>query len=184
MSNIKLALDAGHGLGNRTPGVFDPGAVANGHREAAIALQWAVSGEFLLEPKGIDVFLTRTDQSGNTPVGKRDDLAKAEGCTHFISIHCNAANGNASGVEVFYRDAIDKAFASVVLDCLVKATGLPNRGMKAESSSQHSRLAVLDFAPPACLIEIGFIDNPKDLKVITSRETRVKFFELLAEKLQ
>jgi N-acetylmuramoyl-L-alanine amidase len=182
--NIKLALDAGHGMGNRNPNSFDPGAVSAGFKESDIALQWCVSGEFLLEPKGIEVFLTRDDAMTNTPVSKRDDIAKSAGCNRFISIHCNAATGTATGVEAFYRDSADKAFAEIVLDCLVKATGLKNRGLKSEGASQHSRLAILDFGPPACLIEIGFIDNPKDRAVITSRETRVKFFELLGEKLK
>lgn len=184
MSNIKLALDAGHGMGSRNAGQLDPGAVSAGLRESDIALQWCVSGEFLLEPKGIDVVLTRRDAVTNTPVSKRDDIAKAAGCNRFISIHCNAATGTATGVEAFYRDSADKAFAEIVLGCLVEATGLRNRGLKSENESQHSRLAVLDFGPPACLIEIGFIDNPKDRAVITSRETRVKFFELLAQRIK
>lgn len=181
---IKLALDAGHGMGNRKGGAFDPGAVAASFREADIALRWAVAGEFLLEPKGFDVFLTRDDNTDNSPVGSRDDKAMQAGCDRFISIHCNAANGSATGVEAFYRDSADKAFAQIVLDCLVEATGLKSRGLKSESESQHPRLAVLDFGPPACLIEIGFIDNPKDREVITTRSTIVKFYDLLAQRIK
>lgn len=181
---MKICLDAGHGMSNRRPGVFDPGAVSAGFQESDIALQWAISGEFLLPQSGIDVFLTRDDNKDAAPVSRRDDMATQAGCTHLISIHCNAANRNATGVEAFYRDAKDKAFAEIVLDCLQKATGLRNRGLKAESDSQHSRLAVLDFGPPACLIEIGFIDNPVDRAKITSRDVRVKFYELLAQRLK
>lgn len=181
---IKLALDAGHGMGNRNPSSFDPGAVSAGFRESDIALQWAISGEFLLPPKGIEVFLTRDDNQDLTPVSKRDDMAARAGCNRFIAIHCNAANGKASGVEAFYRDAADKAFAEIVLSCLVEATGLKSRGLKSEGESQHTRLAVLDFGPPACLIEIGFIDNPKDRAIITSREARIKFYTLLGERLK
>lgn len=181
---IKLALDAGHGMGNRKAGQFDPGAVSQGVRESDVALDWAVAGRFLLPDSGIQVFLTRTDATTNTSVGQRDDLAEKAGCNRFISIHCNAATGTATGVEAFYRDDADKQFAEVVLQCLVEATGLRSRGLKRESESQHTRLAVLDFRPPACLIEIGFIDNPKDRAVITSRSTRVKFFELLAQRIK
>lgn len=181
---MKICLDPGHGMGNRKPCVYDPGAEGNGSTEAAIVLEWALTGKFVLPQSDIEVFLTRDDKYVSCPIGSRDNQAKLAGCTHFISIHCNAFNGKATGVEAFYRDTTDKAFASVVLDCLVKATGLPSRGLKNEGQSQHSRLAVLDFAPPACLIEIGFIDNPKDHKIITSRETRLKFFTLLAEKIK
>lgn len=181
---MKICLDPGHGMGNRKAGVFDPGAEGSGTDEAAVTLEWALTGKFLLPKQDIEVFLTRDDQTDPTPVGTRDDRAKAAKCTHFISIHCNSANGKASGIEVFYRDTVDKAFAGHVMTALAAATGLPIRGLKKESESQHSRLAVLDFGPPACLIEIGFIDNPKDRKIITSKATRVRFFELLAQKLK
>jgi N-acetylmuramoyl-L-alanine amidase len=184
MSTLKIALDAGHGLNNRKDGVFDPGAVAGGKEEATIALEWALTGKFVLGESGLDVFLTRSTNSSGDRVSARAGLAAKAKCDRFISIHCNAATGNASGVEAFYRSSEDKAFAKIVLDCLAEATGLKSRGLKHESKSQHKKLAVLDFEPPACLIEIGFIDNPNDLKVITSKDVRVKFFTLLAEKMK
>jgi N-acetylmuramoyl-L-alanine amidase len=111
-------------------------------------------------------------------------MAAAAHCTHFLSIHCNAADGKATGVEVFYRDSQDKIFAQLVLDSLVEATGLKSRGLKRESDSQHSRLAVLDFGPPACLAEIGFLDNPHDRSVIRNREVRLKFWAGLCRRLR
>ncbi len=39
----RICLDAGHGMSNRTPGVFDPGAVAGGVRKADVALDWALA---------------------------------------------------------------------------------------------------------------------------------------------
>lgn len=39
----RICLDAGHGMSNRTPGVFDPGADAGGVREAGVALDWALA---------------------------------------------------------------------------------------------------------------------------------------------
>lgn len=182
-NNMKICFDAGHGMGNRTPNVFDPGAESSGVKESDIALDWALTGKFIFEREGLDWFLTRRDNKTNTPVGKRDDLATANNCTHFLSIHCNASNGQASGIEVFYRDQDDKIFAQVVIDCLFRATGLKSRGLKLESDSQHSRLAVLDFKGRTCLMEIGFIDNINDRTRITMKETRIKFFELLAEAL-
>ena len=180
---MKICIDAGHGMGNRTPGVYDPGATARGIEEASIALEWALAGKFVLPQYGIGHFLTRDDATDNTPVGRRDDMAKANNCTHLLSIHCNAFNGTASGVEVFYRDGTDLVFATKVLDALVVATGLPNRGLKKESDSQHSRLAVLDFVPPACLMEIGFLDNATDRAIMRDRNTRIKFWTELAKRM-
>lgn len=180
---MKICIDPGHGMSNKRDNVFDPGAVSAGVRECDIALEWALTGKFILPNAGVNVFLTRDDNVDEMPVGQRDDLATRNNCTHLLSIHCNAADGKASGVEAFYRDQRDKVFAQIVLDCLVEATGLKNRGVKPESATQHSRLAVLDFNPPATLIEIGFIDNVHDRNVIRDRETRIRFWTLLAERL-
>ena len=181
---MKLAIDPGHGMSNKRDDIFDPGAVAAGVRECDIALEWALTGKFILPQYGINHFLTRDDNLDEVPVGRRDDMAAAAHCTHFLSIHCNAADGKATGVEVYYRDISDRAFAQLVLDSLVEATGLKSRGLKRESESQHSRLAVLDFGPPACLAEIGFLDNPHDRSVIRDREVRLKFWAGLCRRLR
>ena len=181
---MKLAIDPGHGMSNKRDDVFDPGAVAAGVRECDIALEWALTGKYILPQYGINHFLTRDDNLDEVPVGRRDDMAAAAHCTHFLSIHCNAADGKATGVEVYYRDISDRAFAQLVLDSLVEATGLKSRGLKRESESQHSRLAVLDFDPPACLAEIGFLDNPHDRSMIRDREVRLKFWAGLCRRLK
>jgi len=181
---MKLAIDPGHGMSNKRDDVFDSGAVAAGVRECDIALEWALTGKYILPQYGINHFLTRDDNLDEVPVGRRDDMAAAAHCTHFLSIHCNAADGKATGVEVYYRDISDRAFAQLVLDSLVEATGLKSRGLKRESESQHSRLAVLDFGPPACLAEIGFLDNPHDRSVIRDREVRLKFWAGLCRRLR
>jgi N-acetylmuramoyl-L-alanine amidase len=181
---MKLAIDPGHGMSNKRDDVFDPGAVAAGVRECDIALEWALTGKYILPQYGINHFLTRDDNLDEVPVGRRDDMAAAAHCTHFLSIHCNAADGKATGVEVYYRDISDRAFAQLVLDSLVEATGLKSRGLKRESESQHSRLAVLDFGPPACLAEIGFLDNPHDRSVIRDRNVRLKFWAGLCRRLK
>ena len=181
---MKLAIDPGHGMSNKRDDVFDPGAVAAGVRECDIALEWALTGKYILPQYGINHFLTRDDNLDEVPVGRRDDMAAAAHCTHFLSIHCNAADGKATGIEVYYRDISDRAFAQLVLDSLVEATGLKSRGLKRESESQHSRLAVLDFGPPACLAEIGFLDNPHDRSVIRDREVRLKFWAGLCRRLR
>jgi N-acetylmuramoyl-L-alanine amidase len=181
---MKLAIDPGHGMSNKRDDVFDPGAVAAGVRECDIALEWALTGKYILPQYGINHFLTRDDNLDEVPVGRRDDMAAAAHCTHFLSIHCNAADGKATGVEVYYRGSSDRAFAQLVLDSLVEATGLKSRGLKRESESQHSRLAVLDFGPPACLAEIGFLDNPHDRSVIRDRNVRLKFWAEFCRRMR
>lgn len=177
--SIKICLDPGHGHSNRKSGVYDPGAVAGGVTEAGIVLDWALTGKWLAKEYGIEVFLTRDDDSDPTPVGSRDDKAEAAGCNYFLSLHCNAANGQARGTETFYRDSADKAFAGIVQAAAMTAMGSKDRGLKSESDSQHTRLAVFDFDGPCALLEIGFIDSASDRTKMQQRETRIAFWRHL-----
>jgi N-acetylmuramoyl-L-alanine amidase len=179
MSKIKLCIDAGHGYANRRPGVYDPGAVAGSVTEADIALAWAITGQWMARRLGIETYLTRDDDSDPSPVGQRDDRAEASDCTHFISLHCNCATGNATGTETFYRSEADKALAKIAQGAALQALGLADRGLKSESASQHSRLAIFDFDGAACLLEIGFIDRKSDRDKMLLRENRIAFWEKL-----
>lgn len=167
---MKLCVDAGHGFQNVGKG-YDPGAQALGYSEAATVLAYAQSIQFIFKQAGIEVFLTRDEVDDPCPVGTRAKKAKAAGCSHFISLHLNTANGKASGTETYYRSS--SGWAGQVQGVALKAFGLKNRGLKTEAESQHSKLAVLDFKGQACLLELGFIDSAKDMKVIAARGARV-----------
>jgi N-acetylmuramoyl-L-alanine amidase len=177
MSKIKLCIDAGHGFSNRRPGVYDSGAQSGGVSEADIALAWALTGRWIAKQCGIETFLTRDDDSDPDPVGQRDDKAEMAGCTHFISLHCNCADGTARGTETFYRDERDMKLATIAQKAARISLGLKDRGLKTESSSQHSRLAIFDFDGPACLLELGFIDNEFDQAAMMLRDNRIDFWD-------
>ncbi|NJK44619.1 MAG: N-acetylmuramoyl-L-alanine amidase [Pleurocapsa sp. SU_196_0] len=180
---MKIALDPGHGNQNVSD-EYDPGAVGGGLEEADIALAWAITGKWVLNQMGIDVWLTRDDDSDPTPLMSRDERAEAQGCTHYISLHCNAAGLTATGTEVFYRDAADKRWAGLVLGAAVGALKLRNRGLKTEDQSPRDRLHVLDFRGSACLLELGFISSPWDRPRLVNRTNRIAFWDRLAAQLQ
>ncbi len=158
---MTVVLDPGHGMGNRKPGVFDPGAVSNGIREADIALAWCNEIRGLLMARGNKVVRTRVDNNDPAPIGQRAGIARQYGGTIMLSLHCNAATGSASGTETFYRGEANKATAERINAAVVSALGTRDRGVKTESASQHARLAVMAFQP-CFLLEIGFIDNASD----------------------
>jgi len=162
---VKFCIDPGHGMGNRRPGVYDPGAVAEGHTEAAIVMDWANELRAVLIAAGHTVVRTRVDHKDPAPVGKRAGIARTFGCEVLLSLHFNSANGRASGTETFYRGAHRKAEATRLNQAVVAALGTRNRGAKTEDKSQHGRLAVLAFHR-AFLIELGFIDNPSDRELM------------------
>ena len=82
---MKVAIDPGHGMGNATPSVYDPGAVAIADRmmyaEADIVLQYGLTLNFLLKERGIATFMTRTSSADEATVGTRALRAEAAGCT-------------------------------------------------------------------------------------------------------
>jgi N-acetylmuramoyl-L-alanine amidase len=182
---MKVALDAGHGMGNRRRGQYDPGAVSGGYAEADIVMAWVETAKFYLLKNGIEVFLVRGGRSDENPVGGRDEQAEAANADLFLSFHCNAAaSAGASGTETFYRDSRDRVLAALVQNCAVDTLGTRDRGLKFERSSQHNTLAVFDFDGPACLLEIGFITNPSDRARMLDRDYRIAFADCLAMALK
>jgi len=159
---MKVCVDPGHGMSNRSPGVFDPGAThtENGtlFRESDIVLKYGLSLKDVLRARNIEVFMTRDDDTDPAPVGGRAKSAKDAGCDKFVSIHVNAAEvEKANGVEVLYNGKANKALAEKMQKALINVMKLTDRGAK-----ERTDLAVLKFNGPAVLVELGFIANDKD----------------------
>jgi N-acetylmuramoyl-L-alanine amidase len=177
-----ICLDPGHGLGNRSAGKYDPGAVSNGVEEASVAMAWANNLRQLLIAKGCKVIRTRRDHKDPAPVGKRAGIAREYGCQILVSLHTNAATGTAQGTETFYRGAERKSLAKQLNDAVVEALDTRDRGVKTEGQSQHARLAVMAFQP-CFLLELGFIDHAGDRAKMLDPVLRHKACEKLAEIL-
>lgn len=179
-------------MGNRKAGLYDPGATSGNVTEAGIVMDWANDLRSVLMSKGHKVVRTRVDAKDPAPIGKRAGIAKDYACEVMVSLHCNAANGTASGTETFYRGnhkmirqpelEAREAMAKKLNAAVVSALETKNRGIKREDQSQHQRLAVMEFQP-CFLIEIGFIDHPGDRAKMLDPELRHKACEKLAEIL-
>jgi len=182
MSYQIIIIDPGHGMGNRQAGRYDPGAVSGTAKEASIVMDWANELRGILKARGKGVVRTRIDDKDPAPIGKRASIARQYRGEIMISLHCNAANGTASGTETFYRGTENRIMASRINGAVCGALGTRNRGPKTEESSQHSRLAVMAFQP-CFLIEIGFIDNLSDLAKMTDPALRRKACEAIADIL-
>ncbi|ARU41503.1 hypothetical protein CCB80_10300 [Armatimonadetes bacterium Uphvl-Ar1] len=180
----KLCIDPGHGLGNRSKEVYDPGAISAGVSEADIVLAYGLAIKWIGKSRGIDVFLTRESENEVTPVGRRDNLASEAGCDLFVSLHCNAASPSANGTETFYRDDEDKKLAKLLNSAVLAALQFRDRGVKHESKTQHPRLSVLDFDGPACLIELGFISNTNNREKLLLRSSRLAVAHAILDTLE
>lgn len=159
---MKVCIDPGHGMSNRTRNVFDPGAThVEGefrHLESAIALRYGLTLKDAFRAQRVPVFMTRDDDADHAPVGNRAAGAKAAGCNVFISLHMNDVDDDsANGTETLYNDLADKALAAKLQDAMTGITGLKDRGVK-----RRQDLAVLRFDGSAVLLELGFIANDRD----------------------
>jgi N-acetylmuramoyl-L-alanine amidase len=162
---VKIVIDPGHeGVGN----ALDPGAVANGLKEAALTLRIAkYMYDMLNEYEGVQVRLTRTGNQRLT-LSQRAKMANEWGADFFISIHINAGggtgfesyvyNGNVSSATVAYQNVIHAE--------IMKAIGnVKDRGKK------RANYAVLrETCMPAILTENLFIDNPNDAAKLKSEQ--------------
>ena len=179
-----IILAPGHGLGNRKPGVYDPGTTVRVGKqefeEAAIVMDWANELKMQFEILGCKVVRTRVNATDPCPVAEQAAIAKKYGGDVLISLHCNAADGKANGTETFYRGKSNEWLARACNSTVVKMLGTKDRGIKTEEQSQHSRLAVLGF-PRACLIELGFIDHPTDRAKLIDQQLMLLTCQHLAE---
>jgi N-acetylmuramoyl-L-alanine amidase len=179
----RICIDAGHGLSNRKPGVYDPGACHGLHQEATIALQWAHALKLQLDAMGIDCVMTRESQVSKAPLTWRTRYADETGCDLFVSLHLNASDGNGHGTETFYRHASSKAIAQRANDALVTVLGTRDRGIKTEKQSARKSIHVLSFEPDSILIELGFIDHAGDLAKLLDEDNVRRGCEALAKAL-
>lgn len=154
----KYAIDDGHGDGSSpgNPNGYDPGACANGYKEADITLKL---GNMLRSE------LTRRGHKCFKPTGAyttRAAKADAWGADALVSLHLNAGPESAHGTETFiHTGASTKSLhmAQAIQARLPLTLGTTNRGV----NSSHG-FAVTAGKCPAALIENVFITNSTDLK--------------------
>ena len=157
----KVWLDAGHG-GN------DPGALGSGLKEKDITLAITLKAGKELERHGVKVGYTRkNDKTVN--LNSRGPLANKYGADVFVSIHTNAHNSNAQGVETysFPNSKNGARLAKLIQDEVLKAKlYTKNRGTKT------ANFAVLRQSKmPAALIETAFITNKQDAQLLKNKQS-------------
>lgn len=155
----KVFLDPGHGG-------TDPGAIGvNKLLEKDINLQVAKKVEALLKKQGIDVKLSRTNDS-TLSLTQRSNMANTWKADCFVSIHCNAFNKLAKGIETFSLNQNTSNLAKDVHSEILNTKAYTlNRGTKTANFSVLTRTNMR-----ACLVELGFIDNVDDAKILVEKQ--------------
>lgn len=119
----------------------------------------------LLKKQGLEVKLSR-ENDVYLSLEQRTTAANNWKTDCFISIHCNAYNGSAKGIETYSYSTSTSDLAndvhSKVLD--TKAYTV-NRGVK-----QANFYVLRHTTMRAALIEMAFIDNVDDSKILTQKQ--------------
>ena len=186
-----ITLDAGHG-GN------DTGALGKYSREKDITLKITLRTAAILKACGYNVFVTRNSDK-TIPLKSRCDIQKSHKSDLFVSIHVNAVKKpSIKGIETYaltpatapstngkpklerhpanVRDANNILLAYLLQKAMLKRTNTADRGVK------RARFAVLrDISAPGALVEVGFISNPAEEKLLNSPAYIEKLSRAIAE---
>lgn len=147
-----ICISAGHGAG-------DPGVVNKNLKEADLTIKIASRAVGIIRNHGVDCLyvpdnltLVQTIQWIN---------ARASQITITVDVHINSGGG--SGVEGWnYQGGPNESdkLSQFLADACAAESGLPNRGIKDETTNRYKKLGFIhDTTPIAALIECGFIDG-------------------------
>ncbi|HCC85671.1 MAG TPA: N-acetylmuramoyl-L-alanine amidase [Porphyromonadaceae bacterium] len=158
---MRIVIDPGHG--GRDPGAVGPAGIRE--KDVTLAVAKLLAG--YLKPIA-ETKLTRDSDRAlgsdvNSDLRARVEAAETWRADYFISIHCNAAAAGARGVETYaYKPGGEgERLARAIQKGLVEATGLPNRGVKFANYYVLRKTSM-----PAVLVEMGFISNPQEEKLL------------------
>lgn len=159
---MEILISAGHSDS-------DPGAVANGKKEAQLALDLRDMVASRLRQSGK---LVATDGSAgsNQPLNTAISMAKNR---FAVEIHFNAASATASGVEAialvskrYQAQKLAQAVASV-LKTKVRA----DNGWLDQSKSARGRLGFVNAG--GIILEVCFMSNPAELAYYMANSSKV-----------
>ena len=176
-----IILDPGHGGS-------DPGAIgASGLKEKQITLEISMRVKELLEKEGAKVFMTRTtdkdvyapNASDRAELQARVNVAEKNNSDLFISLHINSSvNKSVGGFSSYYYPKTDNdlKIAKTIQDKFAKNFGVDNLGVR-----QANFYVVKRCSMPATLLEMCFISNPKEEKLMKSKWFQKKTARLIVE---
>jgi len=177
LQGLLIVVDPGHGGSQK--GAIGP----SGLREKDVNLDIAVRLKRLLLNVGANPVLTREDDSTLADLYTRPLLANQLGAALFISIHCNSNPGSSKlrGTETYYhmQNPVSRSLAACIQHGVTRTAGTNDRGIRSDSIRfPRSGFAVLRGASvPAALVEVAYINNPDDEKLLSDPEFRQRVAE-------
>lgn len=176
LKNKVIVIDPGHGGA-------DPGAQNSGINEKDINLDISLRLRGVLESRGCTVIMTReVDKDFFLPGFVKGRMAKRAELNHriklastnnadlFISIHANSfPKRNTYGMETYYhqKSAPGKKLAELIQ---AQLTTLQEDNRRQAKAGDYYLLNQTNM--PAVIVEVGFISNPKERRLLSSDNYR------------
>lgn len=161
---MKVFVNPGHAPG----GIPDPGACNKkvGLRECDVSLQLGRLVKGYLEAAGCTCCILQSDDLWE--VCNRSNNWDAD---VFVSIHCNAFDGDANGAECwhYYSSTQGKKLAQCIQNQLVTTLPLADRGIKSAKPRVNGLYVLTNTDAVACLVETAFIDNAGDADLLQTK---------------
>lgn len=180
---LVICIDPGHGGS-------DPGAVNRkyGVYEKEITLDISRRLAALLKKEGWTVVMTRTSDRDVSYAGSPDyeELGSRVRIPNdlkahvFISVHINASvRSSVNGVATYWYKWIDKSLAQYVQSGMIEKLRRTNLGIRRERFFMLCRSNM-----PAVLVEVGFLSNPTEAKLLKDPKFRQKAAEGIMQGLR
>ena len=174
LDHLKIAVDAGHGGDNS-----GASGVKTNILEKNYTLMIAKELQQVLQDKEAEVFMTRTNDTSLGMI-ERTQMLKNADPDFLISIHLNSsAKDSIRGVSTYYRYIGFRPLSKFILENVAK-TGLENFGNIG--SFNFALSGPTDY--PNCLVEVAFLSNSEDEKLILDADFRKQVAQQIAEGIK
>ncbi len=179
-----ITLDPGHGG-------HDPGAIGpNGTYEKTVTLGIALKVRDMLVERGAKVYMTRSKDvdlcgaaaSDVEELQARVNIAEKHNSDLFISLHTNSSlNKKVGGFSTYYypKTKNDARIAKAIQKQLTEHFGVDDMGVREANFYVIKRCSM-----PASLLELCFISNKKEEKLMKGKWFRNKTAKLIADGIE
>lgn len=162
--------------------------VATGTPEYRVNMNVAVKLKAILQNKGYTVVMTKTQDSQSLGNVERANIWNNANAALVIRIHADSStNSSIKGASMLVPSPINndtkaiyaasKSYGTTVLSTLVKEIGMANRGV-----TEHNDMTGFNWSKvPVILVEMGFLSNPDEDRLLSSQTYEDKLASALAD---
>lgn len=158
--------------------------------EYKLNMDVALKLKSILEKKGYNVIMTKTLDSESPGNIERAEIGNKNNAALVVRIHADSnENSSVTGVSMLVPSetgyskpitAVSKKYGNIVLNKIVSDLGVKNRGVVA-----HSDMTGFNWSKvPVILVEMGFMSNSVEDKLINTENYKSKMANALASGIE